>query len=101
MLHDPAPLDELSVRIRRLRKHFARGHGRPTLLQSAAMLHAARMTALAELAVLDPNKTPYDVTSLDRAARKARAEMKAVLGPAKPKKEPSLGDVLRHGAAHA
>lgn len=86
MLHDsrhgPAPLDELSVRIRRLRKHYARGHGRPTFLQSAAMLHAAKLTAQAELAVSDPTKTPTEVIALDRAARRARNEMRAVMASA-------------------
>lgn len=84
MLHGPAPLDELSVRIRRLRKHYARGHGRPTFLQSAAMLHAAKLTAQAELAVSDPTKTPTEVIALDRAARRARNEMRAVMASRSP-----------------
>ena len=88
---DTTRIDPLSKRIAHLRKAYARGIGhRASTLQAAAMERAARLTALAEQALLDPNVTINDRVRLDGCAAKARREMAAVIG----KREPARGDAL-------
>lgn len=96
---DSSPMDTLSRRIAFLRKQYAKGLGhRPSALQSAAILRAARLTALAEAAACNPNHSANDVVRLDGAACRARRDMAAAIAAARP--SPKLGpDSLREYAA--
>jgi hypothetical protein len=89
MARDTIVIDALSKRIAYFRKAFARGLGRkPSALESAAMMRAARLTALAEAAALDLNTNANDLVRLDNVAQRARREMEATLVA---KREPDDG----------
>jgi hypothetical protein len=91
---DRMSADALSTRIARFRKAFGRGLGhKPTILESAAILRAAQLSALAELAAADPGTSANDLVRLDNAAARARADMHAALAP-KRKPEPTLEQYL-------
>jgi hypothetical protein len=86
-------IDGLSTRTAHFRKAYARGLGRKaTTLEAAAIERAARLTALAEHALVDPNVSINDRVRLDGCAAKARRDMAAVL--AKPVSKPGT-DALR------
>jgi hypothetical protein len=95
MAREPSPNDTLSKRIAHFRKAFAKGLGRrPSALQNAAMLRAARLTALAEAAALDPTTTANDLVRLDGAARRARLDMKATLVAKREQLGPTLAEYI-------
>jgi hypothetical protein len=84
-------IDGLSKRTAHFRKAFARGLGRKAnTLEAAAIERAARLTALAEQALVDPNVSINDRVRLDGCAAKARRDMQALIG----KREPARGDAL-------
>jgi hypothetical protein len=91
--------DALTKRIRHFRKAFAVGLGhRPSTLQAAAIDRCARLAALSEQALADPNTTNNDRVRLDGAYRRARIDMDALL-QIKPKlvsrdSVPSLAELL-------
>jgi hypothetical protein len=93
--------DALSKRVAHLRKAYAKGLGhKPSTLEAAALLTAARLTAEAERALADPAVSLNEKVRIDGAARRARADMKATLQANKRDlPAPSLGAVLK-GAAH-
>jgi hypothetical protein len=94
---DRASTDALTKRIAFLRKAYAKGLGhRPSALQSAAILRAARLTALSEQAALNPETSANDLVRLGGAACRARRDMEAVLHKGE---EPqlSLQEVLANG----
>ena len=73
-------IDGLSKRIAHFRKAYARGLGRKaSTLEQAAIDRAARLTALAEAAALDPDSALNDIVRLDGAAQRARRDMEALL----------------------
>ncbi len=60
-----------------LLRAFQRELGRkPTEIQKTLMVRAARLTCVAELALLDSSVTPNDKVRLDHAAGRAREEMR-------------------------
>jgi hypothetical protein len=92
-----AATDALTKRIAFLRKAYAKGLGhRPSALQSAAILRAARLTALSEQAALSPETSANDLVRLDGAAYRARRDMAAILNAANREKDrPSLDAYLQ------
>jgi len=62
------------------------------------VMHAAILTARAELAALDPNVTLNDLVRLSNEARRARADMDAVIHPAKPEAPlPAFDEMMANG----
>ena len=99
---DTARIDGLSKRTAHFRKAFARGLGRKaSTLEAAAIERAARLTALAEQALVDPNVTINDRVRIDGCAAKARRDMQAVIGKRATKPEMSLQDYVRSKATSA
>jgi hypothetical protein len=98
---DNSSSDALSKRVAHLRKAYAKGLGhKPSTLESAALLTAARLTAEAERALADPSVSLNEKVRIDGAARRARTDMWAVLKVNKrDASAPTLGAVLK-GAAH-
>jgi len=94
----PAP-DALAKRIAHYRRTFTRGLGHKTNgVQSNMVMHAAILTARAELAALDPNVTLNDLVRLSNEARRARADMDAVIHPAKPEAPlPAFDEMMANG----
>ena len=84
-------------RLQQLKKAYQRELRRkPTSVQSQLMDRAALLTVRAEAAVYDAKTTANDVVRLDRAAQRAREEMRASFNP--PQREPdvpTLAEVLR------
>ena len=60
------------------------GHKAGTTLQAAAIERAARLTALAEQALLDPDVSINDRVRLDGAAQRARRDMQVEIGKREP-----------------
>ena len=91
----PAP-DALAKRIAHYRRTFTRGLGHKTSgVQSNAVMHAAILTARAELAALDPAVTLNDLVRLSNEARRARADMTAALHPVVPEtRPPSFNEIV-------
>ena len=100
---DTPQIDPLSKRVAHLRKAYARGLGhKASTLQAAAIERAARLTALSEQALVDPNVTINDRVRLDGAAHRARRDMQAVIGKrerAGPNLEQYLASLPDDGAA--
>ncbi len=87
-------IDPLSKRIAHLRKAYARGLGhKASTLQAAAIDRAARLTALSEQALVDPNVTINDRVRLDGAAQRARRDMQAEIGK-RERPAPTLAEYL-------
>jgi hypothetical protein len=84
-------------RMAQLRRAYQRVLRRkPTMIERAAMERAARLTARAEVAALDPDATLDDVVRIDNAAARARARLADLIGGlGRRKKEPAgLGALL-------
>jgi len=78
-------IDPLSKRVAHLRKAYARGLGhKASTLQAAAIERAARLTALAEQALLDPDVSINERVRLDGAAQRARRDMQVEIGKREP-----------------
>jgi hypothetical protein len=85
--------DPLAKRIAHYRRVFTRGRGRKTTgLQSHAVMHAAVLTARAEVAALDPSISANDLVRLSNEARRARADMEVALTKREPEPEGSALD---------
>jgi len=90
----PTP-DALAKRIAHYRRTFTRLGHKTTGVQSNTVMHAAILTARAELAALDPNVTLNDLVRLSNEARRARADMDAAIHPAKPEAPPpSFNEII-------
>jgi hypothetical protein len=85
--HADAPAT-LEHRVRYYARVFARGIGRsPTSPVRLAIARAARLTAIAEAAALNPETSANDVVRLDGCAAKSRRDMEAALRSTKPAKQ--------------
>jgi hypothetical protein len=83
----------LEKRISRLRKAYARGHGRKlSFLEATAVNRAAKLTAIAEFSTSAPGVSLTDVVRLDHAAERARAAMARTLAKARDR-VPSLEEL--------
>src|SRR5262249_45727001 len=72
----PSASAEQERRIRELRRAFQRVlKRRPTVIERTAMERAARLTARAEAAALDPAVTLDDLVRIDNLAARARARL--------------------------
>jgi len=94
--------DALAKRVAHLRKAYARGLGhRPSTLQSAAIDRCARLAALSEQALADPNVSNTDRVRLNGAYRRAKLDMDQLLqiGVPKPRTFPSLAELNARSAA--
>lgn len=98
---DSASTAPIERRIKLLRRAYGRGLGRrPTLIEAAAMMRAAMLTAKAESAASDPSISPNDFVRLDGAAHRARRDMLALLARnARPAGRPSLDAYLAEKTA--
>ena len=73
--------NDLARRTKLLRRAYARGMGcKPTMLQAAALNHAAKLQAIAEAALDDPTISYRDRAYLSGAARRALRDMREALG---------------------
>jgi hypothetical protein len=96
---DTAATDALAKRIAHLRKAYAKGLGhRPSTLQSAAIMRAAKLTAEAERALADPTVSINDKVRIDNAADRAR---RALDHKARAPAGPTLQDYVRRRRAEA
>jgi hypothetical protein len=87
--------DALSERIAALKKLFAKGLGhKPNRLQALAIARAARLSAVAEQALTNPQATANDITRLDNCASRARRDMAALLDASRTEREPTYDELM-------
>jgi hypothetical protein len=90
------PTDPLQRRIAQLRRTYAQGiGGKASALQAQAIQHAAILTAKAEACATDPSVTVNQLVRIEGVARRARADMRALLDETRPPEyRPTLDQML-------
>src|SRR5262245_1929194 len=79
--HMSSPIAAPDKRITELRKAFQRCLRRkPTMIERTAIERAARLTARAEAAAIDPDVTLDDLVRIDNLAARARARLADLIG---------------------
>lgn len=90
------PTDPLQRRIAQLRRTFAQGiGGKASALQAQIIQNAAILTARAEAAALDPGCTINQVVRAENLARRARADMRAMIEAEREPAHESYDDEIR------
>jgi predicted TPR repeat methyltransferase len=85
---DQTTADQLERRAMALRRSWVRGLGRRcTSIEKAQIVHAARLSARAEMLARDPGTAVLGLSTLTREARTERAKVFAMLGIADGKRE--------------
>jgi len=90
------PTDPLQRRIAQLRRTFAQGiGGKASALQAQVIQNAATLTAKAEACATNPSVTVNQLVRIEGVARRARADMRALLAETRqPENRPTLDQML-------
>jgi hypothetical protein len=96
-----SPIATPERRVAELRRAFMRCLRRkPTMIERTAVERAARLTARAEMAALDPSATLDDVVRLDNCAERARSKLSDLIGAPLGKRRQSPNSLALLGNGH-